>query len=294
MKIGDQIDPLRGITVAGGIPPNRLSQASSISQLANLPVAPFNNKTAERSPSTSFATDRRPEGLFEETTGYPSTAMEHASFAIGEPVVDRDQDDDPNTAIIVNCPPKTADKWTAYRDTTVAEDNPDYPEDAPVAVVVYRNELTDFDPDWDDRDTPYSLSDLNEAGISHYSFPAPRLKSIERSETDDEQEAQSDERTPEESSLDDEDEGIASTDEEPAIDDDSESDSQTESKPEPSAALMTLKETLAERGVSAEINTDGETVTAEKLGVTYHVKPEGVIDGDGPHREQIERIAAEI
>src|SRR5699024_3523754 len=171
-------------------------------------------------------------------------------------------------------------------------DNPDYPEDAPVAVAVYRDELAEFDSDWDDRDTPYSLSDLGEAGVSHYSFPAPRLRSIEQSETDGEQEAQSDERTSEESSLVDKNEETASTDEEPAIDDNSESDSQTES--EPSAALVALKETLTERGVSAEIDTDGETVTAEKLGVTYHVKPEGVIDGDGPHREQIEQIAADI
>jgi hypothetical protein len=57
---------------------------------------------------------------------------------------------------------------------------------------------------------------------------------------------------------------------------------------------VTLKETLAERGVSAKIDTDGETVSAEKLGVTYRVKPKGVIDGDGPHREQIEQIASEI
>src|SRR5699024_7411195 len=117
----------------------------------------------------------------------------------------------------------TADEWTAYRDTTVAEDNPDYPEDAPVAVAVYRDELAEFDSNWDDRDTPYSLSDLGEAGVSHYSFPAPRLRSIEQSETDGEQEAQSDERTSEESSLDDKNEETASTDEEPAIDDNSES-----------------------------------------------------------------------
>jgi hypothetical protein len=220
--------------------------------------------------------------------------MDHAPFDIGESVVDREQGDDPNTAIIVNCPPKTADEWTAYRDTTVADDNPDYPADAPVAVAVYRDELAEFDSDWDDHDTPFSLSDLGEAGVSHYSFPAPRLKSIEQSEADSEQEDQSNERTPEESSLDDEDEETTSTDDEPAIDDDSESDSQTESEPEPSAALVALKETLAERGVSAEIDTDRETVTAEKLGVTYRVKPDGVIDGDGPHREQIERIVAEI
>ena len=90
------------------------------------------------------------------------------------------------------------------------------------------------------------------------------------------------------------DEETTNTDEEPAIDDDSESDSGTESESKPSAALVTLKETLAERGVSAEIDTDEETVTAEKLGITYRVKPDGVIDGDGPHREQIERIAEEI
>ncbi|WP_049996186.1 hypothetical protein [Halococcus sediminicola] len=145
--------------------------------------------------------------------------MDHAPYDIGEPVVDREQGENPNTAIIVNCPPKTADEWTAYRDTTVAEDNPDYPEDAPVAVAVYRDGLAEFDPDWDDRNTPFSLSDLGEAGVSHYSFPAPRLRSLEQSETNGEQEAQSNERTAEEPSLSDEDEETRSTEEEPAIDD---------------------------------------------------------------------------
>ena len=49
LKIGDQIGPLRGITAVGEISPNRLSQASSISQLANLRVTLFDSqRPAER------------------------------------------------------------------------------------------------------------------------------------------------------------------------------------------------------------------------------------------------------
>jgi hypothetical protein len=77
----------------------------------------------------------------------------------------------------------------------------------------------------------------------------------------------------------------------------SESDSDTEpedeSDPEPPAEVRDLKETLADRGLATEIEGDGQTVTAEKLGVTYRVQPGEVIDGDGPHRDKIEEIADE-
>lgn len=113
--------------------------------------------------------------------------MDRAPFEIGEAVVDHELDD-PNTAIIVNCPPQPADEWIAYRDTTVAEDNPDYPEDSPVAVAVYRDELAEFDPNWADRssDDPFALSEFNDNGVSHYAFPAPRLRSLDQGDSDDE------------------------------------------------------------------------------------------------------------
>jgi hypothetical protein len=220
--------------------------------------------------------------------------MDSAPFDIGEPVVDREQDD-PNTAIIVNCPPKTATDWIAYRETTVAEDNPDYPDDALIAVAVYRDELAEFDPDWADRDKPFSLAEFNEAGTSHYSFPAPRLKSLTseaRSDddtTDTDAENETGEQTVEEASTDDT--STAPTEDETNTDGTGETES--EPAPDPPAAVRDLKETLADRGLAAEIEANGQTVAAEKLGVTYRVQPGEVLDGDGPHREKIEQIVAE-
>ena len=109
-----------------------------------------------------------------EVTGPTGT-----SFEIGDLVADREPaNGNANTAVVVNCSPQPASEWAAYGDTTVAEDNPDYSEDALVIVIVYRSELDRFDSGWADRDDldPYSLTDFNEAGLSYYSFPATRLK----------------------------------------------------------------------------------------------------------------------
>jgi hypothetical protein len=232
--------------------------------------------------------------------------MDRAPFDIGEPVVDRDsEDDDPNTAIIVNCPPRTANDWNAYRDTTVAEDNPDYPDDAPIAVVVYRDQLARFESDWAERDEPFSLAEFNEAGVSHYSFPAPRLKSREPEndgEADDvTNDADADKSGTEgEDTTDTTETDDASTDETEATpggsretESEPESEDRDEPAPEPSTDVLALKETLAKHGMTAEIEADGQTITTEKLGVTYRVKPGEVIDGDGPHRDKIEEIVTE-
>lgn len=221
--------------------------------------------------------------------------MVRASFDIGEPVVDcKSKDDDPNTAIIVNCPPQAANEWNAYRNTTVAEDNPDYPEDAPVAVAVYQDELVAFDSDWADHDGPFSLSELNEAGVSHYSFPAPRLKSLE-CESEDENAQRNANTEPDEDIDNTEDTDDPSTDgSRTSPDSDSDGNGEINPQNEPPAAVRVLKDALEDRGMSAEIESDGHTITAEKLGVTYRVQPEKVLDGDGPHRDKIEQIVAEV
>ncbi|EMA56221.1 hypothetical protein C451_03364, partial [Halococcus thailandensis JCM 13552] len=67
-------------------------------------------------------------------------------ICIGDLVLDRDTDhSDP--AVVVNTPPTTADEWTAYTGTTVAEDNPEYPADASIIVVAFRNEILDEQPE---------------------------------------------------------------------------------------------------------------------------------------------------
>lgn len=193
-------------------------------------------------------------------------------FEIGERVVDREQDD-PSTAIIVNDPARTAENWNAYRETSVAEDNPGYPEDAPVAVAVYRDELAEFDPDWAERDGPFSLTEFNEAGVYHYSFPATRLESLENDRYDGPADIDG------ESGDEDEDTDEASTADEPADPTDN--------------GLQELHEHLTSNGVNVQPDDDGETLVFTKLGVTYHIHPGGNVEGDGPHREHVEEIVAE-
>ena len=59
-------------------------------------------------------------------------------FALGDTVVDREQDD-PDTAIVVNRPPMAAKDWEAYRVNgevvTAAEDNPEYDPASNVIVA---------------------------------------------------------------------------------------------------------------------------------------------------------------
>jgi len=51
-------------------------------------------------------------------------------FSVGDVVLDSHQES-PNPAVVVNLPPKQANEWTAYTNTTIAEDNPDYPDESP-------------------------------------------------------------------------------------------------------------------------------------------------------------------
>lgn len=98
---------------------------------------------------------------------------EEATFTIGDVVHDRD-DDDPHDAIVVNTPSKLAHEWHAHKGKSVAADNPDYPDDAPVIVVAFDEALRPAFPDWE-GDTPLPLTAINDSEASHYSFPAPRL-----------------------------------------------------------------------------------------------------------------------
>lgn len=115
-------------------------------------------KTARERP------DRTEEPGGKETTG----------LAPGDVVEDRD-DTDPNEAIVVNTPSKTAEEWDVFPlECTLAEDNPDYPADAAVTVVVFREELDETRPDYDGGE-PLSLGDLE---AYYYAFPEPRLRKV--------------------------------------------------------------------------------------------------------------------
>ena len=98
-------------------------------------------------------------------------------FNPGDIVIDQEIDEG-SPAYVTALPDATAEEWV-YEDEegeeiTVAEDNPDYPADARVVVVVHTPDVHYALPDWT-RYTPLSPSELEEAGAPYYAFPAPRL-----------------------------------------------------------------------------------------------------------------------
>jgi hypothetical protein len=99
----------------------------------------------------------------------------------GDVVLDRD-DDDPDPAVVANAPDIPAEDWTIPRlEKTIAEDNPDYPADAPIALVVYVHHIEENEealPEWD-RENAVAISELTESSLSYYVFPQPRLHSAE-------------------------------------------------------------------------------------------------------------------
>ena len=220
------------------------------------------------------------------------TAFDSDDIGIGDLVLDRDVDhSDP--AVVVNTPPTTADEWTAYTNTTVAEDNPEYPADASIIVVAFRNEILDEQPEMVAPDSPIPLEDLNEVGIKHYSFPAPRLRrgdpetddfealedldDIDSNGTDDESESESVDAT-----ATDQDAGTAEA-EDTADGQDQEEELEHE--------LEQLSEFLRDNGVRSEV--DGGVVVAEKLGQSYEITPDGEVNGDGAFQDRLEQLASE-
>jgi hypothetical protein len=99
---------------------------------------------------------------------------DETDFSPGDVVLDRD-DDEADPALVVNCVPgATADEWDVPGDQTVAEANPDYPEDASVIAVVFEEKFDDDALEWN-REEPIALTELNDSPMKQYSFPAPRL-----------------------------------------------------------------------------------------------------------------------
>jgi hypothetical protein len=225
------------------------------------------------------------------------------AFAIGDVVHDRD-DDTPNDAIVVNLPSKTADEWIAYRETTVADDNPDYPTDARVIVVGYAAELQRTFPDWD-RESHLPLDQINESSVGHYSFPAPRLTIVESAESSGESPPSDDESTESDSASDEASATPADDDKEPdtaldsvtdtteSVEDGSEPDDAPATEADLSESMRALKARLEDGGMTVEIEPDGDALSVSKLGDIYRVRPGEVIEGEGALRGRLSSIVDE-
>jgi hypothetical protein len=186
---------------------------------------------------------------------------------VGAVVLDR-EDDDPNRAVVVNRPPVRADEWTAYVDetgeeVTIADDNPSYDSTEEIVVVAFLDDLTPVRPEWA-GESPLTLTDLHEDGASTYAFPPARLEPI----------------------------GVIDPGARSVSDPDEAEDEGAEQ------SLTDDMEALAERleeGATVESEFDGSTPTlrVEKLGSTYRITPDGVVEGDGPHADRLGEVATE-
>lgn len=102
------------------------------------------------------------------------------SFEVGETVVDREDPRSP-PAVVVSLPAKTAADWITYGGTTVAHDNPGYPADARLVVVVAVGDVDTYLSEWDAQ-TPLTRSDLDETGVYYRVIPVSRLTTVETNE----------------------------------------------------------------------------------------------------------------
>lgn len=99
------------------------------------------------------------------------------TFEVGSRVVDAD-DTDPDPAIVVKRPDERADQWdVGERTVATFPGNEEYDDDAPVVVVVFENDATEYDLEVGDG--PVDLSALADRDIPYYAFPAPRLKLVD-------------------------------------------------------------------------------------------------------------------
>lgn len=97
----------------------------------------------------------------------------------GDVVVDTD-DESPSEAIVVKTPNAVASSWRVPGGT-VADTNPDYPDDDPVAVVVFRDALEAEYPLYTGG-MALALSQLGRDGLDYYAFPDARLRRVDRLE----------------------------------------------------------------------------------------------------------------
>jgi len=207
-------------------------------------------------------------------------------FAVGDVVLDSHQES-PNPAVVVNLPPKHANEWIAYADTTVAEDNPEYPDESPIVVVAFYDNLSEHAEELLWPESPVPLTELSDYGVKDYAFPVDRLQpatdnSVAEAHTGADQET-----------IDTHNEGETTSDtDEP---DDGQSETTRQDNKAANANdndgdqdLHDLRDHLKDNGVRSEI--DDETVIVEKLGETYRLSTDEVVEGDGPYRDRLEQL----
>lgn len=102
-------------------------------------------------------------------------------FIYGDIVQDREENEDPETMVVVNTPDETAEEWEVDDNDMLADHNPKFPRKDDVVIVVLKDELDEFDEDWDEREEEYTLDQLEEDEVDYQLFPYRRLILVEES-----------------------------------------------------------------------------------------------------------------
>lgn len=104
----------------------------------------------------------------------------HPQLETGDVVTDRESDD--QRATVVNLPRKQAKNWHVKSRGYLAADNPNYPADDPVVLVIWNSDL--------DEAFPYysgvgflSISAITERNVRFYAFPESRLQKVGERQT---------------------------------------------------------------------------------------------------------------
>jgi hypothetical protein len=206
-----------------------------------------------------------------------------AALDPGAVVVDREAAPaDRNEAVVVNTPPVPADEWE-IDDQTVASysGNEAYPDDDPVACVVYREafEGTEYDPA--DIDHPIPLAELD---VRIYTFPASRLRVV----TDRAGSADGDDGGDSDDAARNKGETLGDTGEGRARTRRDRRDTQA-SIPEDLAAIAAA---VRERNVDGvTVDEDAGVVRVEKLATAYTIKRDGSVLDSGAFADALEDVA---
>jgi hypothetical protein len=220
--------------------------------------------------------------------------MPPSDFSIGQRVVDRD-DDDPDVAVVVNTPAKTAEEWEIAPGKTLAADNPEYDDSAPVVCVVFIDDLEQFDDEWQSRSEPYPLADIAESDVKFYAFPESRLEPVDGASAV-EMPKSTDENAAESSpTVEAPEEGAPGDQGAPAAGAADATDAEEAEPPAPSLSpeAEALRERLETGGMTVSVTDEGD-LSAEKLGETYVVRPGTVVSGDGAMRDRLEEIVQQF
>ena len=233
----------------------------------------------------------------------PDDETVRASTALrpGMLVVDRDQPPTERDPAVVMCdPPIEATHWEVPdRETTLAEDNPEYPDDAQTIIVIYRNRFEgddEYTVDVPDEvksklanHQPIPVTDVADVA-KFYAFPAPRLEPTGQywpsSKND---QAISTEDTAGTTHID---SGATDPDSDPDPKDESETPAEPDEDDHPAGDLDQLASVVQQAGFSGVQQVD-DGVETTKLGETYRVDRSGEIVEGGAFADKLASILEE-